>query len=431
MRQRNRHPSLRLAIGLILASAMVGGCGGSSMSPGSMGPTPPPGGSAPPAAAPPAVMQAQQANAPVDPALVAADNTFGLNLFQNLSAGGSGNVAISPISIAMALQIVYNGAGGETLQGMSQTLQLGSMSMQDLNNANAALQGSLLNPDPQVQLTLANSLWMHLGVNSVSAAFTQMDQTYYGATVGDLAGALANVNDWVSTATDGLITNILPNANYAGVVAVIANAIYFKGQWSTAFDPNQTAPAPFTLVDGTEVSVPMMHQSADYGYFKGANFQVLRMPYGQGRFSMLIAMPDAGTSFSSFVAGVTVDAVKNWVAQMQSGLGSVGLPRFTTTYGTSLVQPLTALGMQAAFCSDPAAGFPGIGLVCMGDVEHKTVVEVDETGTVAAGATTVNIMPTAVPAPLFSITLDHPFLYAIRDDQTGELLFIGAMLNPS
>jgi serpin B len=428
MRQPNPYPTLRLALGLLLAGIAAASCGGSSMNSGSMNPTPPPGGSAPPAA-PPAVMQAKQANTPVDPALVTADNAFGLNLFQNLTAGGSGNVAIAPISIAMALQIVYNGSGGATQQGMSQTLQLGSMSMMDLNNDNAALQGSLLNPDPQVQLTIANSLWIHPEINSVSAAFTQMDQTYYGATVGDLAGAPANVNDWVSTETDGLITDILPPGNYQSVVAVIANAIYFKGQWSSAFDPSQTAAAPFTLVDGTQVSVPMMHQSANYGYFQGANFQLLRMPYGQGRFSMLIALPDAGTNFAGFIAGLTADALKSWAGQLQTGFGSVALPRFTTTYGASLVQPLTSLGMQAAFC--PNGSFPGIGLVCIWDVEHKTVVEVDETGTVAAGATTVTVKPVAVQVPLFSISLDHPFLYAIRDDQTGELLFIGTMLNPS
>ena len=242
---------------------------GASMPMGSMPGAP----SSPSSTAPPAVMQAQQANTPVDPAIVTADNTFGLNLFQNLNSGATVNVSIAPISVAMALQIVYNGAGGATQQGMAQTLQLGSLSTQDLNNDNAALQGSLMNPDPQVQLTIANSLWMHLGMNSVPAAFTQMDQTYYGATVGDLAGAPANVNDWVNTETDGLITSILPNANYASVVAVIANVIYFKGQWSTEFDPSLTAPAPFTLMDGSQVLVPMMHQSASYGYLQGANFQ--------------------------------------------------------------------------------------------------------------------------------------------------------------
>jgi len=431
MGRHNPFRHLGIALGFIVAGA-VGGCGGSSDG-GSMSPSPPAPPSSPsgPSTAPPAVMQAQQANTPVDPAIVTADNTFGLNLFQNLYSGTPGNVAIAPISVAMALQIVYNGAGGATQQGMAQTLQLGSLSTQDLNSDNAALQGSLLNPDPQVNLTIANSLWMHLDTNSVPAAFTQMDQMYYGATVGDLAGAPANVNSWVSTETDGLITNILPNANYAAVVAVIANVIYFKGQWSAAFDPSQTAPAPFTLGDGTQVSVPMMHQSATYGYLQGANFQAVRIPYGQGRFSMLVVMPNAGTSLESFVAGLTPDMLSGWVGQLQTGLGNLSMPKFTATFGASLVQPLTTLGMQAAFCSDAQASFPGLGLVCIQDVEHKTVVEVDESGTVAAGATTVTVMPTAVELPLFTLTLDQPFLYAIRDDKTGELLFIGTMTNPS
>jgi serine protease inhibitor len=282
MRRHNPFRHLGIALGFIFAGA-VGGCGGSSDG-GSMSPSPP-GPPSGPSTAPPAVMQAQQANTPVDAAIVTADNTFGLNLLQNLYSGTPGNVAIAPISVAMALQIVYNGAGGATQQGMAQTLQLGSLSTQELNSDNAALQGSLLNPDPQV---------------------------------------------------------------------------------NTAFDPSQTAPSPFTLADGTQVSVPMMHQSV-----------------------------------------------------------------FTATFGASLVQPLTTLGMQAAFCADSQASFPGLGLVCIQDVEHKTVVEVDESGTVAAGATTVTVMPTAVELPLFTLTVDQPFLYAIRDDKTGELLFIGTMANPS
>jgi serine protease inhibitor len=436
MRQRNPHRQLGLGAAWLLAAALSSCGGGSSMNGGSMSmnPMPPTMAPMPPSSSstpvPPAVVQAQQANTPVDPTLVTADNTFGLNLFQNLNSGATGNVAIAPISVAMALQIVYNGAGGVTQQGMAQTLQLGSLSMQDLNNDNAALQGSLLNPDPQVQLTIANSLWMHLGIDSVPAAFTQMDQMYYGATVGDLAGAPANVDAWVSTSTNGLITNILPNVDYASVIAVIANVIYFKGHWTTAFDPGRTAPAPFTLADGTQVSVQMMHQSATYGYLKGANFQAVRIPYGQGRMSMLVVMPDAGTSLNSLLAGVTSDVIAGWVGQLQTAFGSVALPRFSTTFGASLVQPLTALGMQDAFCSSQQASFPGIGPACIGDVEHKTVVEVDESGTVAAGATAV-IFTSVVELPQFTVTLDHPFLYAIRDDKTGELLFIGTMTNPS
>jgi serine protease inhibitor len=433
MRQRNPFRHLGAALGFMLVGA-VAGCGGSSMGGGSMPVGPTPGSpSGPSTTAPPAVAQAQQANTPVDPAIVTADNAFGLNLFQNLYSGGPGNVAIAPISVAMALQIVYNGAGGVTQQGMAQTLQLGSMSTADLNNDNAALQGSLMNSDPLVNLIIANSLWMHLDTTPLPAAFTQMDQTYYGATVGDLAGAPDNVNSWVSTETDGLITTILPAANYASVTAVIANVIYFKGQWSTGFDPSQTAPAPFTLMDGTQVSVPMMHQSANYGYLQGANFQAVRIPYGSGRFSMLAVMPNAGTNFDSFVAGLTPDMLNTWEGQLQTEMGNLSIPKFTATFGASLVQPLTTLGMQAAFCPDPQVSFPGLGPVpvCIHDVEHKTVVEVDESGTVAAGATTVTIVPTAVEAPMFTLSLDQPFLYAIRDDKTGELLFIGTMTNPS
>jgi len=399
--------------------------GGMPINPGG---APPAAGSSPP---PPAVMQAQQDNTAVNPAIVTADNSFGLNLFKNLNSGASGNVAISPISVAMALQIVYNGAAGATQQGMAQTLELGSLNTSDLNNANAALQGSLINPDPKVQLTIANSLWIHLGTNAVSPSFTQMDQMYYGATVGDLAGAPANVNAWVNTETDGLITQILPNADYQSVTAIIANVIYFKGQWASAFDPSQTTAAPFTLADGTQVSAQMMHQAANVGYLQGANFQALSLPYGQGRMSMLIVLPDSSVSLGGFVSGITADTLNGWVAQLQTAYGNIALPRFTSTYGASLAQPLSTLGMAAAFCSSPQAGFPGIGLVCISDVEHKTVVEVDEMGTVAAGSTTIVVTPVAVPAPMFTVNLDHPFLYAIRDDQTGELLFIGTLMNPS
>jgi serine protease inhibitor len=424
-----------IALG-ILAAAWLQGCGGSSMNSMSAAPPasgPPASTPAPPSStsAPPAVAQAQQENTPVNPAIVMADNAFGLSLFQNLNSGASGNVAIAPISVAMALQIVYNGAAGATQQGMAQTLDLGTMSVSDLNNANAALQASLINPDPQVQLTIANSLWMHLGTNAVQPSFTQMDQMYYGATVGDLAGAPANVNAWVDTETNGLITQILPNANYQSVTAVIANVIYFKGQWANGFDPNATAAAPFTLADGTQVSAQMMHTSAAFGYLQGSNFQALRMPYGQGRMSMLLVLPDPSISLGSFVAGITAGTLTGWEAQLQTAYGSVTLPRFTATYGASLVQPLTTLGMGTSFCAGQQASFPGIGLGCISDVEHKTVVEVDETGTVAAGSTTITIMPVAVQAPMFNLALDRPFLYAIRDDQTGELLFIGTLMNPT
>jgi serine protease inhibitor len=439
MDYRNGRVRTRMAMGLILAFTALSGCGGGSGSAmnspgGTSGGTG--GTSGGNGAAPPAVMTAKNDGTPVDPAVVSADNSFGLNLFQKLNAGASGNVAIAPISVAMALQILYNGAGGSTQQQMAGTLQLGAMSTQVLNNDNAALQASLMDADPQVQITLANSLWVHLSgdsANSVLPTFTQMDQTYYGATVGDLAGAPANVNAWVSSETNGLITQILPNANYAAVKAVLANVIYFKGQWSSPFDPNQTLSALFTLGDGTQVSAEMMRQTGSYAYVEGPNFQAISLPYGQGRFSMILVLPNSGVALNTFVAGITVATLNTWVSQLQMGVGNVSLPRFTSTYSTSLPPALTALGMGSVFCPGTDADFSALSsqAVCVSDVEHKTIVEVDESGTVAAGVTTVTVGPTAVPAPQFSMTLDHPFFYAIRDDSTGELLFVGTLVNPS
>jgi serpin B len=419
------------AIGLLLAATVLAGCGGGSVNM-TMSSDPAIPGANSSSSTPPAVVQAQSAGTTVNPAIATADNAFGLNLFQTLIAGTTGNVAISPINVAMALQILYNGAAGTTQQAMAQTLQLGSLSTQDLNNANAALQASLLNPDPEVQIIVANSLWMHLSNNPVLASFTQTDQTYYGATVGDLSGAPADVNAWASAETNGLITNILPAADYSSVVAVIANTIYFKGQWSTAFDPSQTATAQFTLADGTQVSSQMMHQSGSYAYLQGSNFQAVSLPYGQGRFSMLIVLPNSGVSLSSFAASITPAAISGWVSQAQMTQGSIALPKFTATYGVSLPPALSSLGMGIALCSSNMADFSALApSVCVSDVEHKTVVEVDETGTVAAAGTTITVGPTAIVAPLFTMTMDHPFFYAIRDDLSGELLFVGILVNPT
>jgi serine protease inhibitor len=420
-----------IAVLMALWATLLAGCGGGGSVTVSMNSNP----AAPTSNSstlPPAVAQAQSEATPVDPTIVAADNAFGLNLFQNLNSGAVGNVAIAPISIAMALQILYNGAAGTTQTAMAHTLQLGALSTADLNADNAALQASLLDADPAVQLVLANSLWMHLSDNPVLPSFTQADQTYYGATVGDLSGAPANANAWVSAETDGLITEILPPVNYADVIAVIANTIYFKGQWSTAFDPAQTVSAAFTLGDGTQTAVQMMHQSGTYDYLQGTNFQAVSLPYGAGRFSMLIVLPNAGVSLASVLSGMTPDTLNGWVSQAISSTGNIALPRFTSTYGVSLPPALSALGMGVALCSSNTANFSALAPgVCVTDVEHKTVVEVDESGTVAAGATTIGIGITAMPTAQFSISMDHPFFYAIRDDQTGELLFVGTLVNPS
>ena len=425
---------LALVAGAVLASgAGLTGCGGGgSMANGS---TPPagvnPGG--PVTTVPPAVMQAKDTNAAVDPALVLADNTFGLNLLNTLIPTNAGaNTAVAPISVAMALQIAYNGAAGATQQAMASTLQLNGLSVQQLNTDNAALLASLIDPDTNVTVTVANSLWLLLSNNKVAASFTNTDQTYYGATIGDLAGAPANVNAWVAAQTDGLITQILPDGNYSNgqTAAVLANVVYFKGQWASAFNPQQTTAAPFTRADGSQTSAQMMQQIAPYPFLQGPNFQALSLPYGQGRVSMLVVLPNAGVDLTGFVAGMTAGDIDSWVSQMRQKQVLVALPRFTASYGTSLNAALSTLGMGIAL--GDFADFSGIDSgPHLSDVEHKTVVEVGEDGTVAAAATTTTVTITALPVSDVQVTLDRPFFYAIRDNLTGELLFAGVLMNPS
>jgi serine protease inhibitor len=366
-----------------------------------------------------------------DPRVVASDNAFGLAVFKTLSRSNHQNIVISPVSISLALQIAYNGAVGTTRQSMAKALDLGSLATQQLNRTNADLLASLRNADPQVQLIIANSLWGHLGRWPMSASFTQTVETFYGAKVGDLSKAPSNVDAWVARETRGLISQILPNepANYyERVSAIIANAIYFKGRWSRPFDARSTVLAPFTSGDATTTLTEMMQQTGDYEYLRERQFQMLRIPYGRGQLSMLIVLPNSGASLGSFIAGITADDLASWSARLQQSFGKVALPRFTATFRASLPGALTALGMGDAFCSSRAADFSGIGPgYCLSDVEHESVVKVDETGTVAAAATASEFHSTLARAPRFTMTMDRPFFYAIRDDMTGQLLFMGVL----
>jgi serine protease inhibitor len=410
---RNRHSRIRsIASVILVAAAELTACGGSGAGGGHTVNDP----TSLPASLPAAVAKAKADNTEVSPAIVVADNAFGLSILRSLqSQHASSNIAISPLSLSLALQILYNGAAGDTQSAMTQTLQLGSLTKQQVNDANAALQAALIGADPQV------------------------DQNYYGATIGDLAGAPDNVNAWVANETKGLIPHILGPKDYSTVTAVIANAAYFKGQWTATFDPNNTHSAPFTLSDGTSTSVRMMQQSGTFAYLRGLNFQMVRLPYGQGRMSMLILLPDPGISLGTFLASLTADGLDTSVGQMQDAYGSVALPKFTAQSNSELEPVLRALGMGVAFnCPEvvgagPLADFSAVTSerVCVTSVAHNAWVQVDEMGTVAAAATTVTVGTTSVPQQQFAMTMDHPFVYAIRDDDMGALLFVGTLLDPT
>lgn len=379
---------------------------------------------------PPAVAADVSRSSPVPATLVETDNAFGIQIFGQLRKVDAGkNVFVAPPSIDLALQIVYNGAAGTTQQAMAQTLGLQSLSTTGLNTENAALEASLVNTDSQIQYTVANSLWVHQSGAGIAPAFLQTNTQYYGSQIGDLAGAPANINAWVSNQTNGKITNVVTN-DIQNATAAIINTVYFKGPWTSPFNVSNTTSSPFTLADGSTVTCNMMHQTGLFGYLAGSNFQAVRLPYGQQRLSMYVFLPNSGVTLDSFLTQLTSANWDSWMTQFLPVGGNLALPRFTTQYNASLIPSLQALGMGVAF--DPTkANFSALSSgFYINYAQHATYLAVDEAGTEAAGYSGV-IGGTAAPVVVFTFTVDHPFFCAIRDDQTGVILFMGAIDNPT
>jgi len=384
---------------------------------------------------PNAVSEAVSRSAPVPERIVTANNRFALNMLAQLraNASNSDNVFISPTSLALALEIVYNGARGETQTEMAQALQLQSPSADTLNNDNAALQASLVNPDPDVTLNIANSLWLRSG--SVKPEFSAVNQNFYGSEINDIAGAPANVNAWVNRKTSGKIATILPDGDYGQTIAILVNAIYFNATWTRPFDLNLTADAPFTPAKGSAVTVKMMHGEGSFAYFKGPHFQALRLPYGTGRLNMILVLPDSDSSLDSLLKGLTTDQWSDWASRFEDKTGDVAIPKVTSSYGVMMNDTLKSLGMVQAFDPNRAdfsglAQIPGANVYLQG-VFHKTFLRIDEKGTEAAAATGVTVGVTSAPVLDFRMTLNRPFLCAVQDERTGVILFLGTIVNPS
>lgn len=344
------------------------------------------------------------------------------------------NIFISPSSVAIALAMTYNGASGTTKQVMAKGLELEGLALPDINDSNLALKTLLENLDPQVKLTIANSLWANQNI-SLNPEFLAKNQKFYQAQVTNLdfsnPGAAKSINNWVSNNTDGkikqIVTKVPPNQ-----ILFLINAIYFKGQWTKKFDPKQTTPYPFKLLSGRQKQVPMMSQSGDYSYYETENWQAVNLPYGKDRnIGFHIFLPKANSNLQTFYQELNVENWNLWMSKFRSREGSIRLPKFKIDYKVKLRKALTALGMGEAFSNK--ADFSGIGKqLALSGVTHKTFAEVNEEGTEAAAATSVGVVATSVrqkPKP-FKMIVDRPFFCVIRDQQTGTILFMGSIVDP-
>jgi len=368
--------------------------------------------------------------------LSSAQTKFGCKLFAQLvDRTPDSNIFISPASIAFALAMTYNGAAGETREAMARTLELQNMSLEEINRANAALRESLGHLDPHVQLNLANSLWARQGIEFKSE-FLQRNQAAYGAKLEVLdfssPKALGRINAWVSQNTQGKIEKIVDRIDPLDILFLI-NAIYFKGKWTEPFDKARTQKRIFTRADGRQLEHPMMSQGGVYKYYRGPKFQAVSLPYGQGRVSMDIFLPDRDSSLQEFLRHLNAKTWENWLSEFKMTPGDIVLPRFKLEYAAELSEPLKTLGMAVAFDANQA----NFEHLCkqqayISRVKHKTFVEVNEEGTEAAAATSVGITLSAAPVspPRFNMVVDRPFFLSIRDQHTGTILFMGAIVEP-
>ena len=366
--------------------------------------------------------------------LVESNTKFAFKLWQEILHQEVGkNVFVSPSSIAFALGMAYNGAGGKTQQAMAESLELVGMSTTEINQAYQSLQTSLEKADPEVTLSIANSLWAREGF-PLERDFLATNQEFFDARVSQLdfgdPQSPEIINDWVREQTNGKIGEIVDSLKPADVLFLI-NAIYFKGNWQNKFDENLTTEKPFYLTDGTTKEHPMMFQRNEYRYLETEEFQAVSLPYGEGNLSMYIFLPRAESNLDDFYQQLDFENWQTWMARFRRRDGVMELPRFKLEYDIKLSETLKALGMGEMF-SRATADFSKMtpAKVAVDEVKHKTFVEVNEEGTEAAAVTSIGIRATSIPAPPFEMKVDRPFFCVIRDNQTGTILFMGSILEP-
>lgn len=366
--------------------------------------------------------------APADAAAVAASvNAFGFDLLGELSDGAE-NAVTSPVSVATLLAMVLAGADGDTAEAMAETLRL--------ENSRDVRVGALLDEltsDDGVTLSVANALWADDGVELKDdyAAFVRdvFDATVETADLG-AAETAEDIDAWVKEHTEGLIDGIAEDLGLPNPKAVLAlvNAVYFLGEWTTAFDPDQTRDAPFTLGDGSQVEVPMMSLTGqEFAHAQRDGYRMLRLPYGEdGRFGMELLLPDENSSLPGLLASLDAE---EWRAALD-GLAvesmDVELPRLELSWEAKLNDALSALGMGTAFSGGGDFSPMSSAASHLDTVVHKTYIRVDERGTEAA-AVTGGVVVTSAP-PGFRV--DRPFAFTISDRETGAVLFLGAVADP-
>jgi serpin B len=377
-------------------------------------------------------------------ALVNGNNEFAFDLYKQLASTLNGNLFYSPYSISLALAMTYAGANGQTEEQMAEVLHFlledeelhaafNKLAI-ELNSRSTVREGSDLQG---VQLNIANSTWGQEGYEFIPAFLNVLAENYDAGMrtldyEKDPEGCRQIINNWVSEKTNGKIKDLIPTGGITPLTRlVLTNAIYFKAVWMFPFEEEDTFDDAFYLLDGSTVTVPMMHQTAILNYKDGRNYRAVQLPYDTGTMSMVVIVPDEG-DFEKFESSMTTELISNIIDSLSDRKVNLAMPKFKFESEFSVKNALQTMGMTDAFSG--AADFSGMTEVeslFIDDVLHKTYVSVDEKGTEAAAATAV-MMAGSAPNPYSPVdfTIDRPFIFLIVDNITDSVIFIGRVMNP-
>jgi len=376
--------------------------------------------------------------------LVEGNSAFAFELYQALRAEEEGNFFYSPHSISVALAMTYAGARGLTEEQMADTLHF-LLEQEGLHPAFNWLgmelekrgEGAAGKDGDGFRLNIVNAIWGQKDYEFLSE-FLDILAENYGAGLRPLDFIKApeqsriTINDWVSEQTEGKIEGLIPQGLIHSLTRlVLTNAIYFNAAWQYPFEEEMTKDRPFYLLDGSKVAVPMMGQTENFGYTEGEGYQAAELPYDGRELSMVILLPKTD-NFKSFEGSLDYQRMDSLIKALEYRRVNLTMPKFEFESEFRLSDTLSAMGMPVVFSSSADfSGMTGNRELFIQEVIHKAFVSVDEAGTEAAAATAV-IMPTAMPpGELVEVTVDRPFIFLIRDIETGTILFFGRVMNPS
>ncbi|WKZ37812.1 MAG: serpin family protein [Anaerolineales bacterium] len=373
--------------------------------------------------------------------LVEGNNTFALDVYQALRSE-NGNLILSPYSISLALAMTYAGARGETESQLAQTLHFPPQAQVHpaFNALDLELNKKPLNLDKDqepLQLNIANAVWAEQTFAFLPEFLDTLARNYgAGVRLADFINQpnqeRITINNWVSDQTEDKINDLLPEDSVGpDTRMVLVNAIYFKADWLDQFDADDTYDIPFNLLDGSQVNVPMMGQGMYIPYASGDGYQAVELPYAGSTAAMNIIVPDEGR-FEEIESALTYDLLEDVFGKMNQTSVMLRFPKFKFESSFALPDALKQMGMSDAFDSGKAdfSAMTGGRDLFIGNVIHKAFVAVDEEGTEAAAATAVIMEATGAPMWDITLVIDRPFIFFIRDLQSGQILFIGRMLNP-